>query len=88
MTRGLVVHVEDTFATGLDWLGVALPEGIYGKPVWAIYQKPPKGTPTTAPVDKPVAKPAAATAMWNGHFAYWPASGREGQVKRAIGSRQ
>ncbi len=58
LQRGLVVHVEDTFATGLEWLGIARPEGVYGKPVWAIYQTPPKSEPKTAPATMPAAVPA------------------------------
>jgi predicted AlkP superfamily pyrophosphatase or phosphodiesterase len=56
----LVVRVEDTMATGLEWLEVARPAGILGQPVWAIYTVPPQGAPTAAP--KPAPKPATAPA--------------------------
>jgi arylsulfatase A-like enzyme len=68
LQKGLVVHVEDTFATGLEWLGIDLPIGIYGKPVWTIYEKPSKGAPpaTTEPANTPKApkakKPKTAPA--------------------------
>ncbi len=56
----LVVHVEDTMATGLEWLEVARPAGILGQPVWAIYAVPPKGAPTPAPTAAPTAAPKPA----------------------------
>ncbi|MFA6135094.1 MAG: ectonucleotide pyrophosphatase/phosphodiesterase [Phycisphaerae bacterium] len=65
LQKGLVVHVEDTFATALEWLEIPRPEGIYGKPVWAIYEKAPKGAPpaATEPAKKPkTKKPQTAPA--------------------------
>jgi len=35
----LSVHVEDVFATALDFLGVGIPSASDGRPVRAIYEK-------------------------------------------------
>jgi predicted AlkP superfamily pyrophosphatase or phosphodiesterase len=66
LQKGLVVHVEDTFATALEYLGVQRPEGVFGKPVWTIYAKLPKGAPTTA--SAPATRRAATAPATSGAY--------------------